>query len=351
MEEGSSKFRVAHLSDLHIASEAERCGFHDKKGLMAKSSIFLQALYGLRAKELMSSFSLRYLRALTRSLSTQHSLDGKAYDCFLVTGDLATTGEHEDISEAKKLFSGGYIPGSAEGLANAGLKIPYHRLVILPGNHDRYIGRWLTPKSTNFESKRHFGRWWKIDNPEHSAVRSKVNFTVLEPKGKVTLAIVSADFALTKTPYIRFWRMWGCGNATQSIIDEMVKTTKKLVEEGHAVIWATHFPPVAPKVSRLLRLSRHKSVIRAAELAKVNVIFSGHTHEANSYHRASDVRIICAGSPCGAGDGERSFFDVELEVRNRCVTAARVTKMLYTERPARAYQGGFRKRGDFVPVV
>lgn len=352
----SQTFRLAHASDLHLAQRPGHRGVSDLSSKWRKLALVLQAAAGRDARDIMSTYSTKQLRALLRSLRGLSRFSRGEYDGIIITGDLATTGLAADMRSARNVLDGSGIGGLDLRMVGA---LPPERTVLLPGNHDRYAGRWLSPHSAQFEMGAHFGSNWCTHSPIHSDSRSQLNSVVLPEKNGVHLAVVTADLALISTP-LNLLNAWGCGLAHASVLSEMVAQTQAHTSAGIAVIWAMHFPPV-PGVPWHLALTKDSAVGDAARSAGVEVILAGHTHIANANAQASSskgftgVRVVCAGTPCAAGDGERSYFELQVLVSNGVRPYARVqtvTKMKYTpmnDRPMHNGQHG--DSADFCPVL
>lgn len=352
-------FRIAHLSDLHLAEVPEEVGFHDRSGVRHKAGLLLAALTRANLSRTMSSYGKTYLRALSRALAGRSPYT-QPYDGFVVTGDLATTGATGDIAAAYRYFSGRLIPGSADP-SNPPFKFPEDRLAVFPGNHDRYLGRNCAPRSAEFESGTHFGGTWDVPAKKHSAARSTVNTSVIwKQPGLPGLGIVGADFSLPSESFVGppFLHL-GRGRVRRAIVDKMLAETKQLRAQGCGVVWATHFPPVSGP--RSLALAGYQAVVDAAASAKVGIILSGHTHEPDSCSvpakdgSFSGIRVLTAGTPCTAGEGERSYYELNLTVHQSVsgpgVRLDSYQKMIYFELPQRNWAMGMPGNiGEFLPA-
>ena len=328
----------------------------ESSSLFKKLGAALYATCSMDARPLMATYEHRYLRALSRAISADTPFVSKPYDCLLVTGDLSATGSTEDLGVAKSFLTGKRVSGAGGKIGRAALEFPRDRIVILPGNHDRYFGRWLRPISKLFEHSDHFGEQWTVDKPTHSEERTNVSEYILPSNGFDKLAIVSADFSFSKTPVL-IHKWWGNGKALPNVIEDMKSVTGQLRNEGIAVVWAMHFCPDPTRVKWYLRLENGKSVVDAARDSEIPVIFCGHTHESKTSEQAvpvdrfSGIDLRDAGSACGFGPGERSFLHIEIEV-NAGKARVKTLKMIYAERTQREFESGkIKKLGEFVPHV
>ena len=83
--------------------------------------------------------------------------EGKPFDLCIATGDLTTDGDLSTLEKAYHFFTtrdvpvrGGPAPGERHG---PGLNIPEEKFIVLPGNHDRFMGkkRVKQRENTDFE--------------------------------------------------------------------------------------------------------------------------------------------------------------------------------------------------------
>lgn len=352
-------YRVAHISDLHLAGEAEYRGYHDRPSLLAKAGLLMGAITRADLTTTMSTYGRQRLRALTRAMAGKSPYT-KPYDGFVITGDLATTGHARDIAAAVKYLSGQGIPGAADPSVGF-FPFPADRLAIVPGNHDRYMGRLCSPRSAEFEAGYHFGETWELPAKRHSDKRSTVNTAVIRRgQSDLGLGVVGADFSLPVNGFPNPFVHLGRGAVTDSILEDMVRNTRRLQREGCGVIWATHFPPL--KKSWKLGLRGYKRVIGAALQCKVNLILSGHTHDPEIMLAAAEkpgfagIRVITAGTPCGTGEGERSYYELNLTVHDSISgpgvrLSSHPKKMILFELPDRNWTNGSPGNiADFLPA-
>jgi 3',5'-cyclic AMP phosphodiesterase CpdA len=282
------------------------------------------------------------------------------YDGYLVTGDIATTGTASDMLAAANVLRRVQGHPGTETLDDSAAPLPGEKVVLLPGNHDRYLGRGLMPRSAHFEHGQNFGANWTLDDPTHAEKRSEVNHKVLTASDGTQLAVVTGDFSFLH-PSPRYLKMLGGGRARQSTLDHMCDLTNSHTSRSVAVVWAVHFPPVKRGVKRHLRLERHEEVIRAASKVGVETIFCGHTHEAKPIMPAfygdkiTGIKVVCAGSACEyvrPGRKDRSYFEVQLAVlRGRARLIARPVEMIYSVWQERLQQDGQYGNGaEFCPA-
>jgi hypothetical protein len=250
-------------------------------------------------------------------------------------------------------------PGT-ETLEEGVSPLPGDKVVLLPGNHDRYSERALIPTSAQFENGNIFGGNWSLDAPAHADQQSEVNHKLLTATNGTQLAVVCGDFSY-RPPWPKYTRVLGRGEARQETLDEMGAITSDYASRSIAAVWAVHYPPVAKGVKRSLRLERHEEVVRAASRSSIDLIFCGHTHDAKPAvpafygDRITGIKVICAGSACEyvrRGVKDRSYFEVELDVRRGRARLIRTPlEMIYSVWPERLQVDGRLGNGaEFCPA-
>lgn len=313
------RFRIAHVSDLHLAEFSGDRGIHQMSRVEQLIFGYIPAYFRRNYRPWMRSYCLRHLRALTRTLHGESYYNTKAYDGYIFSGDLATTGLVDDMAAAAAYLHGRPMQ-QVSNLDNF-LKLPSAQTVLIPGNHDRYGGNLLRPVSTEFERDARFGEDWRINPTRGSTERSVVNFKVFEKDG-AELGVVCGDFSYTSenSPRLFPWYLGG-GRVEESTLGEMKKATRNLREQGIPSIWVTHHAPLPVGLNYFLRLENARKLGDAALEAGVRIILCGHTHSATkiryamvTQRKTDRVRVICAGSATSFQDGARSYYDLEFSV-------------------------------------
>lgn len=331
-------FKIAHISDLHLAEEPSVPGFNEASGLLGTLAVWFRVAAGMSGAPTMTSHDPRCFRALMDALTGKNKYTDGGYDGYLVTGDIATTGTPNDMRAAAGILR--REDGYAGGETLDAPMLPSEKVVLLPGNHDRYFGRTLSPTSAEFEREENFGANWSLGNPASGGKRRDVNHQVLTAANGTQLAVISGDFSFTR-PSLYLWRYLGRGSASDETLEQMITFTDDYARKSIGVVWAVHFPPVKRGVRSFLRLERHEAVLRAAASCGVRTIFSGHTHIAGPYmegtldDRFSAIQIICASTACeyvkSTSSTQRSYFHIELEVRGKSVRLkSPVREMIYS---------------------
>jgi len=143
--------------------------------------------------------------------------------------------------------------------------------------------------------------------------------------------------------------MWGRGKAYTNTTRILKERTAQLRQAGHAVIWASHFPPARQlsvqdstkiyDVPSELMLSRGADLIKAARDLNVEYILCGHVHlagltEIGSILPNNNIYVITTGSASATpqhfcGTEENSFLDISLSVDSGRVEIVRIKKIAY----------------------
>jgi 3',5'-cyclic AMP phosphodiesterase CpdA len=233
-------------------------------------------------------------RQVESALSAPQAVAKLAYDrrgqldAVVLCGDLADDGERENLESARLFIEEApahkYL--SSDGFPTLGWSVNANvRILLLPGNHDRFRGEMRLPGGVQFDSV--FGSYWRSGlNGIHAATISK---------GKEKLILAFADFCM---PNLKKGRscIWGQGLAGRGTVDGLESLTIRLREEApmSAIIWILHFPPLID-VEKKLRLRRAQRVLDAAIRTGVRKIFAGHLHR-DQDTPYSEVQVICTAS-------------------------------------------------------
>ena len=206
--------RVLHLSDLHIT----------------RKDRFIRRLARRPAAQ------PEILKALAESIyDNRNEIDG-----IIISGDLADIGWHHDLNPALDFIDSPGNSYSDQPWLNS------HRLptlqscgkpiIIVPGNHDRFVNYSGKPGS---EFDIFFSSFWTTG-------LGGVQEYFLPDSARPLLAIICADFSLERVIDCSVLRgHWGQGKVYQN---RLIKLTEKtnLINSLHpsiAVIWVIHFAP------------------------------------------------------------------------------------------------------------
>ncbi|MEO5360796.1 MAG: metallophosphoesterase [Nitrospirota bacterium] len=286
------RYRILHISDLHIASPGNRASLKKIIAYLIKNNHEIIAkqignIHKVIAKLIKILYEIYDKDALMALTSTMHDLR-ECYDAILISGDIANTGTPEDIDYALTLFQKDHIRYMDECLP---ITYSFDKLdkdiVLVPGNHDRLSNT----NGTAFDH--YFKGYW--NNTE------KVNARLLE-NADIKLAIICADFSLNSYNPLTI----GNGRVHDDVLNKLVEKTLELSSDGIASLWMIHFAPNCEHPAYLgtrqgipLKLVDYKKLTDAAAKANIKHIFCGHTHKSKEYTEATDygdVKIYCAGT-------------------------------------------------------
>ena len=322
-----SRLLIAHISDLHLAQRPNLVGFHHAYLQLSLICKFLndRKKTGRDITAWTGSYEEHYANALASELSAGNI--HRPADVVLVTGDVATVGRLDDMTAAKYWLL---------GRNGASVRFPMDRLVLMPGNHDRFHPALpLLSGSTAFEDPRAFGpRWDGSAAPRHHAKK------IIERRFKVAdtgISIICIDCSLSndESKHLLPLKHFDAGVVRDDALKELSIVTQNAYRDNHAVVWAVHYPPAFPN-HWWARLKNHRSLIDLATKLDVNYIFSGHTHKQIRYdiiHNRRRVTILCAGSAtCGNEKEPPTYMHHTLRILNTQVTHIRTIEMKYQTR-------------------
>lgn len=290
-------FRLLHVSDLHIGAHPQQLGFLNLPFIKAGFKVS-----GYTGTASVSSHN----EDMLEGLALLAWMEGHALDGILITGDLATTGSSGDLQAAEKFLHD--APSSVVEYLTVGgkptLSSPHNlNLYLIPGNHDRYDGRFLLPGGKNFDNT-----FQSTSNANWPVGQSAYEIDVLKKEG-VSLGIIGGDLSLRSSGHVRWGnaaQVWGAGRAYQDVVDEMVRLTEKMRNENSPieVIWLVHFPPSFPNPAPCLPLLDEDILIKAMLNNDINFLLTGHTHDEEQYqitgvsasNGVKSVQVLCAGS-------------------------------------------------------
>jgi hypothetical protein len=313
-------FRILHVSDLHLAQVGESINWIDlRPRRKAAVSAFRHAREGHRIHlRRPTSHDIAALQDLA-----EHAFSDPELDLILITGDIATTGEPDDLQAAfdfiaKPAAAGWKTSDDAPTLAAAETPI-----AILPGNHDRYENTRFPFGAAAVVFDDVFNEyWWAGQNASPLAILQK---------GNEWLLLIGADFSLRVPEYRNNpFAHAGQGDVSRHVLKSLRLLTRRyrdqLLRRGAAasVAWAIHFAPRCP--DPLLALRNDESLITAAEEDGVHHIFCGHTHQADEPPPIGNVHIHCAGTGSSFDSPHGNFIHTrEIDVVSGTITDIRST--------------------------
>lgn len=350
-------FQMLHASDLHAAAESRRIGWGERSHLddfpEAKYRRFKAASWDPDLAEILAN------QIIKQSLPNLNAL--------LLTGDIATTGDLKDFNAARSKFLNLIQPGHQDPA-----------LVILPGNHDRFLSRfliWRAYGANNSSFDKVFENEWRMNaslasKPMDS--RPAVRVQILRDAGNSELAVVAADFTLCQVSDAggsglkeKTCNRLGRGKAYPEVLNPLIETTTTASSrDSRPVVWAIHFPPHFPHNPPCMELLDESGVLTVAARLKIRHVFCGHTHRPYQYtlkiQSGQLVTVYCAGTAtqyCApAADGGNTVHPVEVETNNGQVTAVRWYTLEWVK--GQGYQalrdmatGGYVSHGRAAPFL
>jgi 3',5'-cyclic AMP phosphodiesterase CpdA len=300
-------FRLIHISDLHFSQYPSNESIVD-----GGARAFLKSAFGDNKSFYPTSYAPDLAIKLAKQLARRSD-----FDAILITGDLATHGDSDDLLTALN-FLRGEVPKDSLAGGPVPKLLSMAPNVILPGNHDRYKGRRCLPGGRKFESV--FGVNWDANMDTYEMFSGDHVGRVVLEKGEEKLAICSADFSLRDfSDHTESNFGWmGQGKINEDVLRhlELITLDLRRYKTPVAIVWAVHFPPKNDDAAGNLSLINESLLAASADRHDVQLIFAGHTHKGRHYsipgHRAE---VLCAGSATGYSDTVNSFYDVYLEVQ------------------------------------
>jgi len=283
-----ARVRLLHLSDLHVALRL----------LRMRSSRFEAHIH---------HEAVRFVLGLGQ----------QGIDAVLLGGDLGNSGWKEDLDEAKKYVTGPWPPG---GIAWPSMSQVGKPLLMLPGNHDRFVAPWLaTPGNREFD---------RVFNPTWTSGRGGVQTFLLPGDDQPLLALVCADFTLAhEHDASHHAGHWGQGRVYPAVLKKLVAETVRCraLPTAPAVAWVVHFAPEFPNLSSTLQLIDEHDLTKAAAQNGIKYIFCGHTHIVGHGPSPTQpaVTIVCAGSVSCVNSG----IDTSLHVLDFDVDAGQIQRL------------------------
>lgn len=320
-----TSINILHASDLHICVHDQLRSPLDRlrdlpdpwdislRGISEKARLLPEFAEAWWNKMAVSSYDPETLRALAKFIydhaRAKEDEEGNKIiesgedklDAVVLTGDLATTGSHDDIELVAKFLRS---PASYKcryksaerhyrGPTLSAVKIP---IICLPGNHDRFLGLDdFKPGSDEFDKQLFDYR----DPPfrEHE-------LTAPITGGKqLRVVVLAVDFTLEQSYHCQGefgWLAQGCAYTDRR--KALANRTEKIKntagdDELLCIIWAMHFPPMFPHYPHHSRLLAEENVVRAANRTGVKAILAGHTHVQSTYrYPGMGFWVYCCGT-------------------------------------------------------
>lgn len=257
---------------------------------------------------------LEELARLVHKNATEDHLDG-----LLVTGDIADSGDVEDLALSKKtMFPDGYM--NEPWLGSHGLpsfNILRKPIAFLPGNHDKYKDFFYAPGSTKFDN--YFSNYWKGGS-------TGISSWLIPNNDDAKLKVVCVDFSLKKWHDVLPNQWIGCGKVYRDRLRALTRETKKAQDAGLPVIWALHFAPDTDSsirygnINPLLKLYNSRDLIAEAQVLNIFHLFCGHIHYAKPYKVGRNHRVcVYASGTCTNLKDKPSINFIKIFISNNQV--------------------------------
>lgn len=325
------QFRLLHISDMHFGAEPYRL-----------PSIIQAPLENIRGRfppGTADQFVTSWARPATHcGWASEHLaryigevlIPGLQPDAIVVTGDLAATGDRRDLAVAHQFFTEEPARYWASASGSPCIGQASHIAVMLPGNHDRYVGALALPGGREFDAV--FAAQW-----QPTGASGCVTLKRLPSPEDGELVIASLDCSLRDAadgspPY--GYGYIGTGRVYQDIVDDLVAQVAAVREVANicGVVVALHFPPSYPAVDSKLRLHNEAALLDAFEELGVSAVLAGHTHKQALYPLDGGISVNCVGSATQADRESRYHFAVcGLDVSNGRVTSKKIVNFEFDE--------------------
>ncbi|WP_338416786.1 metallophosphoesterase [uncultured Sphaerotilus sp.] len=321
-----SKYKFIQISDLHFSRIKNFTSFIE----VAKEKDAPHLIDKLVFEDFKRNFITKWGKKLIYPstfdsdvaialLSRLHGIINN-FDVLVITGDIASTGDDDDLRIAREYFDG-KIPKNWTKAKNNFHSLFKHGVPIItvPGNHDRYHDFLLNPGFGPYE--RFFGMAWDFDKKVSNyddGCKNKfyVKYSILE-KLDSCLIFVAGDFSLRHQIYAEgFLGHIGQGRV-DSVLQGMVSVTNKIrsniINEGYkkyAVVWMVHFPPCFPGVDSGLKLINDYDLLNAVKNTNIKLLLAGHTHEPLWYRCPihGDAHIFSCGTTSGVDVNNSNYY-------------------------------------------
>lgn len=320
--------RLVHATDFHFAETPARL-----PPLLANGSSFFVRLKSEGTKVTLAEAE-SHNPGIASSFAKWMWERRAQVDVFLVTGDLATTGNASDLKRAQQFFTEKTSEdlkwlSSNKSDTTLSPSVRPERVVMIPGNHDRFHS--LThlppygPGNRAFED--HFGLFWPST--------ARVNRKIFGRNSEVErLIVIAADFTL-REPTLRQINTFGylgegdVDDITLTQLKSATRQTKKSYPSA-VIFWAVHFCPrtgVVPTLS--LKLA--DTLISAAIEFGIHHIFCGHVHY-DLIDQQNSVWIHTTGpTTTMSPDIARCFADYEIGIEGSEMKTMKRRRMAYSD--------------------
>ena len=306
---------IDHLQDLEDPLSLSFSGIASKARMLAalRKDMRLRMASSFDPESLLLLSEFIYDNARWRKDGARQKVEGSGekLDGVILTGDLATSGEREDIEKVALLLTADFNPrfpykASEGGYREATLSALEIPIIVLPGNHDRYMETkrkrngvpiFFEPASPNFD--RFVRDYRPIKQPIHKTVLS----TAITKSSNLNVAVLCADFTLQDIEHHEGMLGWlAQGMAYEGIRKILIEETKSVISQKAAddtvcILWAIHFPPYFPGIKKHSQLLGEEFLMKDANELGVRAILAGHTHQQLQYQTPGmNSQCFCCGT-------------------------------------------------------
>jgi hypothetical protein len=304
----STRWRYIHISDPHFCVEPVR--YNALTLIRRRPRAFIDTGRprgpGLLSLAKPASYVPDIISGVAQfCFDRRHVSDG-----ILITGDLATTGLATDIRVANAFISEPARSGYVTERQSPTLHPSNLPILIIPGNHDKYIDNQGTPNGRTFELTfpQYLRNCW--DGVGHW----------VRKKNDTTIGLISADFCLLERgdALDKVAGVYGQGRVYEHILDELKRRTLNLRARyrGIYLIWIIHFAPFDCGYG--LQLIDFDEIISSARLLNIVATLCGHTHRA-AKHQIDNHIIYCAGSAgCVDSEDDSRVHVIQIDIDKEC---------------------------------
>jgi 3',5'-cyclic AMP phosphodiesterase CpdA len=299
-------YSILHVSDLHFGIQPNVTHVYDSRHERdgARRGLLHQSSHDPDLVEFVASTAYKLRRK-------------NALDLVVITGDLATSGSDDDLSAAYTFVDRETNLGWINAEGDPSLDGQHQKLLLLPGNHDRYHGGIASmPGGRRFDAI--FERYW-------TAGQGVEWLATLGNEGTSDrLAIVGMDCTLTTIADAEpAHSYFGQGRVKQELLSKLKNQLLEIRKSigDTAVLLLLHYSPEHPRTPAHSKLIGDTALVGVAADLAVTDILCGHLHDAEVYDGSlGGVRMHSAGSASHCAVPENAFH-----VRRVTVDGSRIT--------------------------
>ncbi len=278
-------FRILHASDLHIYRRQKTFGLPDCLDALIAGQLSWSDL--LENGDLVSS----YEGNLTEALANFAYVNRDGLDAIVVSGDIATTGEVEDLTIARDFLTATPASGYHTADGKATLKAGGIPVALVPGNHDRFgpLEFVFRPGNTTFDAVFRDGGYWTAGQ--------SAQVLWVGQRDKATAVLIAADFTLPPSDEgCAKWGRFGQGDVTLPTLTRLVELTTQVRTRypGCVVLWMVHFDPEARDPNLTLC---HSDLLKTTVTSQAPAaILCGHTHLVPVAKDLGSTQVLVSGT-------------------------------------------------------